>query len=193
MAMSRVKATRIAATIGQVLAFGLGFLGLFGNPLLMLIAFFVFLAAGQEAYAVELDEATQKSTTRSATITAFESLGTQSTVGRAVELLLATSQREFPVVDGAGSLRGVLTRDGIIKALAQGGPDTPVAEVMEHDVPAISSHAPLPEAIRLLQGSDRSLIGVHDREGRITGILTPENVAEYMLVTQAGRTWGARR
>jgi stage IV sporulation protein FB len=193
MALPRAKATRIAATIGQVLAFGLGFLGLFGNPLLLLVAFFVFMAAGQEAYAVELDEATRQSPTRSATITAFESLGVQATVARAVELLLATSQREFPVVDGTGALRGVLTRDGIIKALAQGGPDTPVTEVMERDVPAISSQAPLPEAIRLLNESARSLIGVHDRDGRISGILTQENVAEYMLVTQAGQSWRARR
>ena len=40
-----VRATEIAASIGQVVAFGLGFLGLFGNPLLIFIAIFVYLAA----------------------------------------------------------------------------------------------------------------------------------------------------
>lgn len=189
MALPRVRATRIAATVGQVFAFGFGFLGLFGNPLLLLVALFVFMAAGQEAYAVELEEATSSTATRRATITAFDSLDTQTTVGHAVKLLLSTSQREFPVIDGAGALRGVLTRDGMIRALAQGGPDTPVTEVMERDVPAISCNAPLPEAIRLLQGSARPLIGVQDRNGRITGILTPENVSEYMMVAEAGRSW----
>lgn len=36
-----VRATEIAASIGQVVAFALGFLGLFGNPLLIFIAIFV--------------------------------------------------------------------------------------------------------------------------------------------------------
>ena len=43
------RATAIAATIGQLFAFVLGFLGLFGNPLLIFIAIFVYLAATSEA------------------------------------------------------------------------------------------------------------------------------------------------
>ena len=43
------RATEIAASIGQFVAFGLGFLGLFGNPLLIFIAIFVYLAAASEA------------------------------------------------------------------------------------------------------------------------------------------------
>ncbi len=193
MAMPRGKATRIAATIGQLFAFGLGFLGLFGNPMLLFIALFVFLAAGQEAYAVELDEAARHDLTGSATVTAFSTLGMQATVGDAVSMLLATSQHEFPVIDGSERLRGVLTRDGIIKALAQGGPLTPVVDVMERDVPEISCHAPLPEAIRLLRASAKPLIGVHDLDGHIKGIMTLENIAEYMMIAQASRSWAPRR
>lgn len=185
IAMPRARATRIAATIGQAIAFGLGFLGLFGNPMLLLVALFVFLAAGQEAYAVELDDAVREAATRSATITSFSQLDPQATVGNAVQLLLTTSQTEFPVIDGSGSMRGVLTRDGIIKALAANGPQTPVIEVMERDVPAINARAPLADAIRLLKSSSRPLIGVQDQHGRTTGILTLENVAEYMMIMQA--------
>ena len=44
-----LRATEIAASIGQFVAFGLGFLGLFGNPMLIFIAIFVYLAASSEA------------------------------------------------------------------------------------------------------------------------------------------------
>ena len=51
----RVKATRIAAIAGQGLAFIFGFLALTtGNPLLLLIAVFVFVAAAAESSDVAL-------------------------------------------------------------------------------------------------------------------------------------------
>ena len=53
--MDRIRATRLAATVGQVLAVGLGILGLMGNPFLILIAAFVWIGAGAEAGAVETD------------------------------------------------------------------------------------------------------------------------------------------
>ena len=40
--------------IGQWVAFALGFLGLFGNPLLIFIAIFVYLAAASEAHLVAI-------------------------------------------------------------------------------------------------------------------------------------------
>jgi stage IV sporulation protein FB len=187
--MDRAEATRLAARIGQGMAFFLGFMGLFGNPLLLFIALFVFLAAAHETYAVELGEATKGVTTSQATIVSFATLSTQSTVGEAVQALLTTTQREFPVTDGSGKLRGVLTRDGMIKALAESGPDTPVLEVMQRDVATINRRAPLSDAVALLQRSALPLIGVVDDAEKIVGLVTLENLAEYMMVNDANRNW----
>ena len=49
MRIGGARATEIAARIGQAFALGLGFLGLFGNPLLIFIAIFVYIAAAGEA------------------------------------------------------------------------------------------------------------------------------------------------
>ena len=185
----RAFATRIAAGIGQAVAFGLGFLGLFGNPLLIFIALFVFLAASHESYAVALNEATKGAAMRQATITAFSTLDPQSSVGEALRLLLSTTQTEFPVTDGGGRLRGVLTRDGMIRALSESGPDTAVLDVMERDVPTINCRAPLEAAVSTLQQSGKPLIGVIDDDDRVVGIITLENIAEYMMVAQASREW----
>lgn len=191
--LDKVTATRIAARIGQAAAFGLGFLGLFGNPLLIFIALFVFLAASHETYAVELGEATQRASMRDATITNFTHLETSASVGEAVSALLGTSQREFPVTDGGGRLRGVLTRDGMIRALASTGPDTPVLDVMERDIPTIGSRAPLSEAAELLHTSGKPLVGVTDDSERVIGIITLENLAEFMLVERASQGWRQSR
>jgi Zn-dependent protease/CBS domain-containing protein len=189
--LGRARATRISAIIGQVIAFGLGFLGLFGNPLLIFIALFIFLAAQQESYAVELSEATKAAPLQPATVTAFAMLDTNSTVGQAVEKLLSTSQKEFPVTDGGGRMRGVLTRDGMIRALAATGPDTPVIDLMERDVQTVNQRAPLADAVKQLQAGRQSLVGVVDDADRVVGLVTLENLAEYMMVAQANEGWRA--
>jgi stage IV sporulation protein FB len=85
--MDKARATRISARIGHAIAFGLGFLGLFGDPMLLFIALFVFLAATHETYAVELGQATRGASMLEATITSFATLDTRATVAQAVEIL----------------------------------------------------------------------------------------------------------
>lgn len=57
MWLGQGKATRIAAQIGQLFAFLLGFLGLFGHPMLIFIAIFVYMAAAGEAQMTTMAEA----------------------------------------------------------------------------------------------------------------------------------------
>ena len=79
------RATQIAASIGQAVAFALGLLGLFGNPLLIFIALFVYLAAASEAHAVQLREVSRGMIAGDAMITRFESLSPSSVVEDAVQ------------------------------------------------------------------------------------------------------------
>src|SRR5665648_87037 len=118
-------------------------------------------------------------------ITAFESLPTSATVNDAAEALIRTTQTEFPIVDGTGRLRGVLTRDAMIKALKERGPDTPVLEVMQADVPTVSARAKLDTALRSLMEKGRPVVGVTDAQDRLIGLLTVENLGEMMMVQSA--------
>ncbi len=179
------RATRIAASIGQAVAFGLGLLGLFGNPLLLFIALFVYMGAASEASAVQLREAGQRMIASDAAVTRFDALSPSSTIEDAVESLLRTSQHEFPVVDGAGRLRGVVTREDMIRALREQGADTPVLDVMRRDIPVMHHRQPLDEALRVLRGGKLPAIGVADADGKLLGLITPENVGELMMVQAA--------
>ncbi len=57
MRLEYVQATRIAASVGKGMAYLFGFLGLFTNPFLVLIALFVWIGASQEAGLVEIKPA----------------------------------------------------------------------------------------------------------------------------------------
>lgn len=182
MNMSHAKATATAASIGQGLAIGLGLLGIFTNPMLMIIGVFVFLAASGEAGQVQLKEASRGLLVSDAMITHFETLGPQATVDDAADALIRSTQKEFPVVDGAGRLRGVLTRDAMIRALKDQGPQTPVLDVMQADVPTVEARSKLDVALKLITSAQAPAVGVVDAAGKLVGLLTPENVGELMMI-----------
>lgn len=183
------RATRVAATIGQGLAFVFALLGLLGSPLLILIAVFIFLAASGEAGYVQAREYTRGYLASHAMITAFQTLGPASTADDAAALLLRTTQQEFPVVDGAGVMRGMLTRDALIRALQQSGGTTPVLDIMDRGVPTVPENACLDNVFERVQRSAARLVGVVDPAGRLVGYITAENLSELIMI-QSSRASG---
>src|SRR5687767_12929371 len=182
---SRTQATNIAARVGQALAFVFGFFGLMGNPMLLFIAIFVYLAATAEARSVGLQDVSRQLGVGDAMITRFETLAPDATIGDAAALLLRTTQHEFPVVDGAGKLMGMLTREAMVQALSKSGAGTPVVEAMTRDVPTVSALSRLEAALQRLDGRAFPAVGVVDWEGRLVGYITPENIGELMMVESA--------
>ncbi len=183
--LGHARATQIAAAVGQGLAFLFGILGLFGNPLLLFIALFVYLGATAEAHAAQMRQVSRGLIVADAMITRFESLSPASRIDDAVQCLIRTTQHEFPVVDGSGRLRGVLTRDAMIRALRSGGPDVPVTDAMQRDIPVIGQRQSLDQALRQLQQGGFPALGVADSTGRLVGLLTAENIGEMMMVQAA--------
>ncbi|HEX6143969.1 MAG TPA: site-2 protease family protein, partial [Geminicoccaceae bacterium] len=180
------RGTQVASTIGQGMAFLFGLLGLIsGNVLLLFIALFVYLAAASEGHAAQIRQVSRGMMVADAMITRFESLSPGSSVEEAVQCLIRTTQHEFPVVDGAGRLRGVLTRDEMIRALKEHGPATPVVEVMRSDIPTVDHRRSLDEALKPMQEKRLPVVGVTDAGGRLLGLITPENIGEMMMVQAA--------
>jgi len=198
MRMGNARATEVAASIGQGFAVVFGVLGIFYNPMLIIIAVFIFLAASGEAAQAQLRAVAQGALVSDAMITEFQTLGTNATVNDAAEALIRTTQTEFPIVDGSGRLRGVLTRDAMVRALKERGPDTPVLEVMKADVPTVSARAKLDTALRSLMQRGSPVVGVTGPQDRLIGLLTIENLGEMMMVHAArpearSGPWGKAR
>jgi Zn-dependent protease/CBS domain-containing protein len=180
-----VRATEIAASIGQWVAFALGFIGLLYNPLLIFIAIFVYLAAASEAHMVGLRAMSHGVPVTAAMVTQFATLKPTAHIDEAVETMLHTSQSEFPVVDEAGRLVGLLGRGEIVRALKARGPGASVGEAMATDVPTVGHRQCLEDAFRVLQEKSAPAIGVVDGQGRLVGLVTPGTVGEMMMVRDA--------
>jgi len=183
MRMDYVRATQIAANVGQGMAFLFGFIGLFYNPFLVFIALFVWLGATQEASMVQMKSALGGIPVQRAMIKDFRTLAPSDTLQRAVEHILNGFQQDFPVVE-QGRVVGVLTRNDLLKALSQRGSNARVEEAMQRQFETADPNEMLePVFARLNASRCHSLPLV--RNGQLAGLVTMENVGEFLMVQAA--------
>jgi CBS domain-containing protein len=191
MRMDYVRATQIAATIGQAMAIVFAFIGLFSNAFLMFIALFVWLGAAQEASMVQMRSALRGIPVMRVMVTNFQTLGGDDRLSKAADYILGGFQQDFPVVDD-GQVVGVLTRGDLIGALSQRGPDALVREAMQREFATTDPREMLERAFERLQECQCHTLPVV-RDGRLLGLLTGDNVTEALMIQQALRDLASRR
>jgi Zn-dependent protease/CBS domain-containing protein len=186
--LSRVRpedeATRVAAWVGRTLAISMALYGLLATQfMLVFIAFFVYLGAAQESAAALGRTLTHGVPVRAAMISDFRTLEHGSTIREAANLLLATSQQDFPVMHGDQVL-GLLGRNGLLKALAHEGPDAYVAGVMDREFLTFEPDQDLAHALPLM--APAGTCGLVMDNGRLLGLLTTENLSEFLILRRFG-------
>ena len=185
MRMNYARATQIAASIGQGIAFIFFILGLWSNPMLLLIAVFIYFGASSEVAFAQMKSVSKGLRVSAAMVTQFQTLPLSATLHEAAEALLRTSQHEFPITDELGKVHGILTRDDMIAGLRKSGAETPVKEVMRANVPTVPQSMLFERAYTVMQQCSCPALPVLDSGGRLVGLFTPENVGEMIMVQSA--------
>src|SRR5688572_15151138 len=185
--LNYARATTLAARIGQVIAVLFGVLGLFvlGNPLLLLVAFFVFLGARSEANSVQVTDTLSGMQVQDAMMTNFRVLRPDDPLELAANELVHGAQQDFPVVEGDEVL-GLLTREDLVAALATSAPTRKVAEVMRPNCNVVSATDQLEKPYEMLREENCSTVPVV-REGHLVGMITLENILEWVMINTALR------
>lgn len=178
-----VRATQIAASVGQALALVFGLFGLFRDPFLLFIAFFVWIGAAAEAHSVQIKEGFSGIPIRAAMQTNFTTLTTEQTLGDAAKVILAGSQHDFPVIWG-DRVMGILTKSNLIAGLAEFGPDQPVTKVIEREFQTAEPNEMLETVLVRLATTPARVLPVLE-DGRLVGLVTAENLGEYMMIQNA--------
>ncbi|WP_048810022.1 site-2 protease family protein [Candidatus Methylacidiphilum infernorum] len=181
--MDFLHATRIAASVGQTIALVFGFIGLFSNPFLILIALFVWFGASQESNMAEVKFTLSKTSISQLMLREFHVLSPYDTLAKAVEMTLASQQHDFPVIDN-DRLVGMLYRADLLMGLMQKGQEASVDEVMSRDFISVEASDKAEEVFSKIQSLPYSAIPVTDN-GLLVGLLTKENIAEFLMFHSA--------
>ena len=178
--MDHTRATQVAASVGQVLALWLGLFGLFYNPFLIFIALFVWIGAAAEAGMEQVKSALAGAPVGRAMLTDFRYLSPDDSLAHVVELTLAGSQKDFPVLSDGG-LVGVLTQTGLLKGLKEHGELARVDRVMDRDVQTADIAESLERVLERLQTRGCRLLSVMDGD-RLVGIVDLDNIMELLKI-----------
>ena len=172
----KLRATHIAATVGQLLAATLAAVGLMSaNLILVLIGVFVFLGAAQERANARMIASLTGLRAGDAVDPRGLTLEPGDPLAVAVQYALRSAQPHYAVVLG-DRLVGTLSREEILDGVRRLGPTTFVAGVMHRDVDEVDESEPLSEVrLRLIDRGGRPLV-VRGAEG-IIGLIGLDDVA----------------
>ncbi len=189
MRMSEARATEVAASIGQACAFALGFLGLFGNPMLLFVAIFVYVAAAEEAGVSRLKAALKGVSVAGVMETRIATLPLAASLQEAVDLALATEQSHFPLLDAFGKPAALATRASLLGAVQTRDPSEPAERVARAPAETIAATARAEAAFEKLQTAEISALCVVDAAGVLVGLLPRAALGEAMLIHAARPGW----
>jgi len=181
---SEDEATRVAAWAGRMLAISMGLYGLlYSHFLLVFVAFFVYLGAAQESAAAMGRSLTSGIPVRAAMLTEYRTLTHGNTIRDAANLLLATSQQDFPIVH-SDHVIGLLGRNALLRAMANDGPDVYVAGYMDREYITLAPEMNLAEVLPMMAQAGACAL-VMDGE-TLLGLLTTENLSQFLLLRRFG-------
>lgn len=176
--LGHVKATKIASGIGQGLAVLFFILGLFFNPFLILIAFFIFFGAYGENQTVKQQSILAGHTVKDAMLRYITRLHPDDTLQKAIAILLAGSEKDFVVTDD-NIIVGTLYHKDIIKNASK--PSQLIRDVMQTDVTTVATTMEITKVLELFGKEKTNFFPVTiDRD--LVGAIDMNNISEFILL-----------
>lgn len=181
--LNRVKATRMAASLGQMLAILFAVVGFFVNPFLIFIAIFIFLGAQAEAQFSEARALLKGYTVGDVLMHKVPEIRAEDSLGEAANKLLEGQDRNF-VVFSDGRAIGTLSKKEILQALQEKGENVYVRDLKQREPFFVPSEMELDKAWSTMQQQKKPIMLV-ESEGELKGMLDEENLMEFIQIRTA--------
>ena len=184
------QATQRAAAVGKTFAFLMGVVGLLTFQLLLIVlAFFVYMAASGEAQQTTL-KAAFEGVTVDDVMTPRRELHTVTGSASVAELMGRMFEERhtgYPVVEG-GALVGMVTLDDARSVQEVERDAYHVDDVMATDIVSVAPGADALAALQTMQQHDVGRLPVIDANGELVGLISRSDLMTAFNVIQTGGT-----
>lgn len=177
--MPLTRATKIAADIGKGFAVLFGIFGfVVFNPILIIIAFFIYIGANQESAQVQYNVLLRDLTLGDVMSGPVMTVPPDMPLPKVVQLMYTTKHLGFPVVD-RDVLVGMITLDDVHRTPEIDREAMQVKDVMTRQVLTLPPSSPLTDALRIMSIKNIGRIPVVSDQ-TIVGIVTRTDILKVM-------------
>jgi Zn-dependent protease/CBS domain-containing protein len=170
------SATRIAGRVGVLFAILFAVVGVLGfNPILLLLALFVYGAATTESRTTIIDDLLEGTTVGDIMTTGTDHVEADDTVSGLVNRMIRERRTAYPVSDGGETVGLVSLAD--LKRVTEADRETTRVEAVMHDAPRIEASADAFDTLAGLGGSGPALVL---RDGAVVGTLSQEDYSHAL-------------
>lgn len=178
------KATRIAVAFGHAFALLFAFVGiLYGHFLLIIIAFFIYVAASQEEIQVDIRTVLKNFRVKDLLSSEYLSVTPGTTLSKVLELMFHSHVEDFPVIED-DKLVGFLPRSDITRVIHQYGMNKTVKEVMRRDFPTAKASDILISVHKKMQESGLKALPIL-KDKHLCGIISLEDISKVYTIMSA--------
>ena len=173
------QATKIAADVGKVFAVLFGILGIvLLNPILILIAFFIYIGASQESTAMKYNFLLKDVTVSDIMASNVRTVSAELPVREVIDLMYSTKHLGFPVEE-RGRMTGMVTLADVHKIPALDREAMQVRDIMTRGIIALPPRAPVIDALRIMSTHNIGRIAVMEGE-QLLGIVTRTDIMKVI-------------
>lgn len=175
------RATKIAADVGKVFAVIFSIVGIIlFSPLLILIAFFIFIGAGQESTAIKYNFLLKDVSVSDVMARNVMTISPTTPIREVLDLMYTTKHLGFPVID-RGYLAGMVTLADIHKIPPLDREAMQARDIMTRDVITLSPQAPIIDGLMLMSRYNIGRIPVMDGD-RLIGLVTRTDIMKVIEI-----------
>ncbi len=168
---SRVKATLIASTIGQILAVGFILLAIHFNVITWaFIGLFVILMARSEYNSVKLEDTLKTKTANQVMNTVYTVFHVDDSMDSVIDTFNKKAEHNFLVVDNQDSIAGILSEQHIIKSISQDHSEAKVIQYTTTNYTYMLPENSLEEVFEKMNSRGLSLVIIKDGD-QLQGVI----------------------
>lgn len=178
MKFDRITATQMAARLGQGMAFLFFLIGLLYNPILILIAIFVYFGAQGENIMVQQLALLKDHKVKDAMMTDITTVHPDDTLNDVVDIILTGTERDFVVVEN-GKVRGILYQSDLMQAYKRKNTSAKVSDIMDGEFYPVRINDKLTDVYRKVRSNNKSFFPVLEGD-ELVGAIDMNNINEFM-------------